>query len=201
MDSLVAAAHPYLSQYGYKALFAVLFTESFGFLLPGETFLIGATLLAMKGQFDIIVVAGWAIMAVVLGSNVGYLIGRRGGYHWAAHHGSRLGITPARLEAAQRFFDRYGAGAMIVARFFPVLRQLSSIIAGSMQMPWKKFVVYNTLGGVSWVATWTAGVYFLGSQIEMWLMQVHVAGWWLVGPLIAVMAWLIYHSMVKGTRS
>lgn len=71
MDSLVAAAHPYLSQYGYKALFAVLFTESFGFLLPGETFLIGATLLAMKGQFDIIVVAGWAIMAVVLGSNVG----------------------------------------------------------------------------------------------------------------------------------
>lgn len=148
MDSLVAAAHPYLSQYGYKALFAVLFTESFGFLPPRETFLIGATLLAMKGQFDIIIVAGWAIMAVVLGSNVGYLIGRRGGYHWAVHRGSRLGITPARVEAAQRFFDRYGAGAMIVARFFPVLRQLSSIIAGSMQMPWKKFVVYNTLGGV-----------------------------------------------------
>jgi hypothetical protein len=48
MDSLVAAAHPYLSQYGYKALFAMLFTESFGFLVPGETFLIGATLLAMK---------------------------------------------------------------------------------------------------------------------------------------------------------
>ena len=155
----------------------------------------------MKRQFDIIVVAGWAIMAVVLGSNVGYLIGRRGGDHWAVHHGSRVGITPARLEAAQRVFDRYGAGAMIVARFFPVLRQLSSIIAGSMQMPWKKFVVYNTLGAVLWVATWTAGVYFPGSQIEMGLMQVHVAGWWLAGPLIAAVAWLIYHSMVKRNRS
>ena len=51
-------------KHGYTALFAVLFTESFGFLLSGETFLIGATLLAMKGQFDIIVVAGWAILAL-----------------------------------------------------------------------------------------------------------------------------------------
>ncbi|MEO7320841.1 MAG: hypothetical protein ABIW02_04300 [Nitrosospira sp.] len=53
MNDLVAAAHLYLAQYGYPALFVVLFTESFGLPLPGETFLIAANLLAMKGQFSI----------------------------------------------------------------------------------------------------------------------------------------------------
>lgn len=79
MNDLVAAAHPYLAQYGYTALFVVLFTESFGLPLPGETFLIAANLLAMKGQLSLAAVAGWALSAVILGDNVGYLIGRRGG--------------------------------------------------------------------------------------------------------------------------
>ena len=78
MNDLVAAAHPYLVQYGDTVLFAVLFTESFGLPLPGETFLIGATLLAINGQLGIAAVAGWAIAAVILGDNVGYLIGPLG---------------------------------------------------------------------------------------------------------------------------
>lgn len=77
MNDLVTAAHPYLAQYGYKALFVALFTESFGLPLPGETFLIAATLLAINGELSIVAVAGWAIPAVILGDNVGYLIGRR----------------------------------------------------------------------------------------------------------------------------
>lgn len=85
---------------------------------------------------------------MILGDNVVYLIGRRGGYHWAMRHGSRVGITRARLEAGQRFFDRFGPAAVIAARFFPVLRQCNGIFAGSMQMPWRKFVAYNTFGGI-----------------------------------------------------
>ncbi|KIO48587.1 DedA family protein [Nitrosospira sp. NpAV] len=194
MSNLVAAVHPYLAQYGYTALFAVLFTESFGLPLPGETFLIAATLLAVNEQLSIVAVAGWAITAVVLGDNVGYLIGRRKGHRWAIGHGSRIGITPARLEAVQRFFDRFGPATVIVARFFPVLRQLNGIFAGSMRMPWRKFVAYNTLGGILWVSAWTSGVYFLGDRIELWLMRIHIAGWWLAGPLIASMVWLIYRN-------
>lgn len=195
MNDLVAAAHPYLAQYGYTALFVVLFTESFGLPLPGETFLIAANLLAMKGQLSLAAVAGWALSAVILGDNVGYLIGRRGGYHWAMRHGSRVGITPARLEAVQRFFDRFGPATVIVARFFPVLRQCNGIFAGSMQMPWRTFVAYNTFGGILWVGTWAGGVYFLGDWIERGLMQVHVAGWWLAGPLVAAIVWLIYRNL------
>ena len=173
----------------------MLFTESFGLPLPGETFLIAANLLAMKGQLSLAAVAGWALSAVILGDNVGYLIGRRGGYHWAMRHGSRVGITPARLEAVQRFFDRFGPATVIVARFFPVLRQCNGIFAGSMQMPWRKFIAYNTFGGILWVGTWAGGIYFLGDWIERGLMQVHVAGWWLAGPLVVAIVWLIYRNL------
>ena len=195
MNDLVAVAHPYLAQYGYTALFVVLFTESFGLPLPGETVLIAATLLAINGHLSIVAVAGWAIPAVILGDNVGYLIGRWGGHRWVMHHGSHIGITPARLETVQRFFDRFGPAIVIVARFFPVLRQLNGIFAGSMRMPWRKFVAYNALGGILWVGAWTSGVYFLGDRIERWFMQVHVVGWWLAGPLIAATAWLIYRYL------
>ncbi|MHB1232012.1 MAG: DedA family protein, partial [Burkholderiales bacterium] len=53
MNSLLAAAHPYIIQYGYGALFGVLFTESFGLPLPGETFLVAAAFLAVQGQLNI----------------------------------------------------------------------------------------------------------------------------------------------------
>ena len=195
MNDLVSAGHPYLAQYGYTALFIVLFTESFGMPLPGETFLIAANVLAMKGQLSIVAVVGWAISAVILGDNVGYLIGRREGHRWVTGHGSHVGITPARLETVRRFFDRFGPATVIVARFFPVLRQLNGIFAGSMQMPWSTFVAYNAFGGILWVGTWTTCVYFLGDGIERWLMQAHVAGWWLAGPLIATMVWLIYRNL------
>ena len=110
-------------------------------------------------------------------------------------HGSRVGITPARLEAVQRFFDRFGPATVIVARFFPVLRQCNGIFAGSMQMPWRKFIAYNTFGGILWVSTWAGGIYFPGDWIERGLMQVHVAGWWLAGPLVAAIVWLVYRNL------
>ena len=164
MNDLVAAAHPYLVQYGYTVLFAVLFTESFGLPLPGETFLIGATLLAINGQLGIAAVAGWAIAAVILGDNVGYLIGRWGRQHWTIRHGRPIGIIPARLEAMQGFFDRFGPSALMVARFFPVLRQLNGICAGAREchgesllstMPWA--VCYGSVPGRAVSIYWETG--------------------------------------------
>ena len=68
--------HPYLAQYGYGALFAVLFAESLGLPLPAETFLVASSFLASRGQMHIVWVAAVAGAAAVLGDNVGYGIGR-----------------------------------------------------------------------------------------------------------------------------
>ena len=85
MNSLLATAHPYIVQYGYGALFGVLFVESLGLSVPGETFLVAASFLAVQGQLNIwlVVVTAWA--AATLGDNVGYAIGRFGDDGLADH--------------------------------------------------------------------------------------------------------------------
>jgi len=78
VNSLLATAHPYIVQYGYGALFGVLFAESFGLPLPGETFLVAASFLAVEGQLNVWFVVLTASAAAILGDNLGYAIGRFG---------------------------------------------------------------------------------------------------------------------------
>jgi len=202
MNSLLATAHPYIIQYGYGALFGVLFAESLGLPLPGETFLVAASFLAAQGQLNIwlVVVTAWA--AATLGDNAGYAIGRFGGRKLLVRHGARVGISAARLDKTERFFAKYGPEVVIVARFFPVLRQLNGITAGSAGMGWKRFAVYNALGALLWVGAWSAGVYYFGKQIEAWLLRVHTAELWLAGALaLALLVALVYWAMSKRSRS
>lgn len=186
MNSLLATAHPFIVQYGYGALFGVLFAESFGLPLPGEAFLVTASFLATQGQLNIWLVVLTAWTAAVLGDNAGYAIGRFGGRRLMISHGARVGISAERLNRTERFFAHYGPEIVIVARFFPVLRQLNGIVAGSAGMGWKRFAIYNALGGLLWVGAWSSGVYYFGSQIETWLMRVHTTAIWLAGALVLI---------------
>lgn len=202
MNSLLATVHPYIDQFGYGALFGVLFAESFGLPLPGETFLVAASFLAAQGQLNIWLVGLTAWTAAVLGDNVGYAIGRFGGRRLVARHGARAGISDARLSQAERFFAHYGPEVVIVARFFPLLRQLNGIVAGSAAMDWKRFVFYNALGGLIWVGAWSTGVYYFGRQLAVWMLRVHTAELWLAGALaLTLLAAAAYWAISKRSRS
>jgi membrane protein DedA with SNARE-associated domain len=201
MNSLLATAHPYVFQYGYGALFGVLFAESFGLPLPGETFLVAASFLAVQGQLNIWLVGLTAWAAAVLGDNVGYAIGRFGGRRLVTRHGPRVGISAERLNKAERFFAHYGPEVVIVARFFPLLRQFNGIVAGSAGMGWKRFVFYNALGGLVWVGAWSTGVDYFGQQIAVWLLRVHTAELWLAGALaLTLLAAAAYWAISKRSR-
>ena len=202
MNSLLATVHPYIAQYGYGALFGVLFAESFGLPLPGETFLVAASFLAVQGQLNIWLVGLTAWAAAVLGDNVGFAIGRFGGRRLVARHGARVGVSAERLNKAERFFAHYGPEVVIVARFFPLLRQLNGIVAGSAAMGWKRFAVYNALGGLLWVGAWSTGVYYFGQQIAVWLLRVHTAELWLAGALaLPLLTAAAYWVISKRSRS
>jgi membrane protein DedA with SNARE-associated domain len=101
MNSLLAVVHPYIVQYGYGALFGVLFTESFGLPLPGETFLVAASFLAVQGQLNVWLVGLTAWTAAVLGDNLGYVIGRFGGRRLLVRHGAPVGISVERLNKTE----------------------------------------------------------------------------------------------------
>ncbi len=156
----LAWIEPAIAAYGVWALLVVLYLESFGAPLPGESALIGASLLATRGDLAIghVFLAAWA--GAVLGDSTGYLIGRFGGRPLLMRFGSLVKLTPDRLSKLEQTVKTKGFFMVLTARFVVVLRQLNGLIAGSTGMPWPHFVVANALGAMLWAGLWSFGPYF-----------------------------------------
>lgn len=196
LEHYLTLAKPWLDQYGYFAVFGGVFVEGFGLPAPGETLIIAAALLAERGEMQLPVLLLTAWLAAVLGDNLGYAIGRWGGRSLLL----KVGVKPTHLAHVERFFTRYGGGMVVTARFFEILRQLNGIVAGSMGMPWWRFLSYNALGAALWVGFWGGGIFLLGKhfvQVEatlrMFAPYITVLG-------VAALAGLIWY-LFKGRKS
>jgi membrane protein DedA with SNARE-associated domain len=155
-----------LHDYGYFAVAGFLFFEDFGVPLPGETMLIAASLYAGAGHLNVWVVGIVGFLAAVLGDNVGYLIGRKGGRKVVDRWGKYVLVTPERFDRAEAWFVKHGGVVVCFARYVEGLRQLNGVIAGTVEMPWKKFLFFNALGAALWVTTWTSLGYLAGNNVE-----------------------------------
>ncbi len=172
LDSLIGEAQRYVSDYGYTAVFLGVFLESFGLPTPGESLMIAGALLASRGQLSIYWVLLLCWIAAVVGDNIGYVIGKRGGRPLVFKYGPRLGIKNTHIEQVEGFFDRHGGAVVLFARFVVVLRQLNGIVAGTMGMNWWHFLAYNAAGAALWVGFWAGLAYYLGrrfSRIMAWV--------------------------------
>src|SRR5947199_9976216 len=98
-----------LEQYGYLAIIALVFVESFGVPAPGQTIIIVAAAYAGRGHLNVGVVAACAWVAAVAGDSVGYLIGRSGGHLLVLRFGRYVGLTHERFQRVERFMGRHGA--------------------------------------------------------------------------------------------
>lgn len=159
------------SQLGYPVLFALIFGESAGLPLPGETALLTAGVLAGSGRLSLPLVIAFAIAAAVAGDTLGYWLGRRGGRAVLRHRGPFAALRSHALEHGERFFDRHGAKAVFLGRFVPGVRVVTAVLAGAGAMPWPRFALYNLAGAFVWAAV----VASLAS---------------LVGPAVAVALWI-----------
>jgi membrane protein DedA with SNARE-associated domain len=150
---------PAIATYGAFALFLTIYLESFGVPLPGESGLIAAALLATRGDLDIghVFLAAW--LGGVLGDSTGYLIGRFGGRPLLQRFGGYFRLTPERLSGWEQTAQRGGFVLVLTARFVVVLRQLTGLLAGSVNMPWPKFALANVLGAALWAGSWTLAPY------------------------------------------
>lgn len=165
LPGLFARFAPLLDHYGYFAVALFVGVEDFGVPVPGETVLIAAAVYAGAGRLNILAVAVVGFLAAVLGDNVGYLIGRRGGRPVAERWGRYVLLTPARLDRAEAFFNRHGGKVVAAARFVEGLRQANGIIAGITGMHWARFVAFNALGAALWVAVWVSVGDLAGSHL------------------------------------
>jgi len=148
--------------FGYPLLFLIVMSESSGLPVPGETGLIAAAVIASQGKLKIELVVGIAAAAAIVGDNIGYVIGRKGG-RWLLQrpgpfHYQRLQV----LATGQPFFERHGPKAVFFGRFFLGLRVWASWLAGATRMHWRSFVLWNALGGIAWATTIGLIAYFLG---------------------------------------
>ena len=159
----------WLDKGGIVLLAIIVFAESgllLGFFLPGDTLLFVAGFLSSDGGKNLLpslwITAGVAFLAAVAGDQVGYVFGKRVGPSLFQRPESRL-FKPGHIEKAHEFFERRGPFAIVLARFVPVVRTFTPIIAGVAKMRYRTFVVYNILGGLLWGVGVTTLGYFLGN--------------------------------------
>lgn len=154
-----------IETFGYVGLFLIVFAESglfFGFFLPGDSLLLTAGLFAYKGLLNIWVLLPMLFVAAVLGDNVGYWFGRKTGPPLFQREESLL-FRPKNLLTAKKFYDKHGGKTIVLARFMPFIRTFAPIVAGAVEMDYKRFMMFNLIGGLVWAVGVTVAGYFLGS--------------------------------------
>ncbi|WP_345702084.1 DedA family protein [Kitasatospora terrestris] len=155
----------------YALIGLIIGLESLGIPLPGEIALVTASLLAAQGVVSPWGVALCAIAGAIIGDTIGYAIGRRGGRPLFEKLGRRFPkhFGPEHLATAERAFDKWGMWAVFFGRFIALLRIFAGPLAGTLKMPYWRFLIANVLGGVVWAGGTTLLVYQVGKAAEEYL--------------------------------
>lgn len=155
-----------LETYGLVLLFAFVAIEGCGVPIPGETALATAGVLAAAGRMNIVAVIAVAAAAAITGDNTGYWIARLGGRPLMTRIPIVRDVVPRLLPRGERFFERFGARAVLVARFFAGFRITAAWLAGISHMRWRRFVVFNAAGGIGWSIFVGLIAYEFGRAVE-----------------------------------
>lgn len=166
-----------IEAFGTIGIFVIVFAESgllAGFFLPGDSLLFTAGLLASRGLLNLPVLLVGCFVAAVAGDQVGYLIGRRYGPAVFNRPDSRF-FHQKNVERARVYFAEHGPKTVVLARFLPVIRTFTPVVAGVGKMEYRTFVRYNVVGGLLWAVGVTSLGYLLGESvpdIDRWLIPI-----------------------------
>jgi membrane-associated protein len=180
-----------VSKIGYPLLFLLVMGESSGVPIPGETALITAGVLASQGKLQIWIVIVLAASAAIVGDNIGYAIGRKGGRWLLERPGAFSRQRRNVLLVGEPFFQRHGSKAVFFGRFFLGLRVWASWLAGATRMHWARFLLWNALGGITWATVVGLIAYFIGHSASNALEAFGVFG--LAAAVLAIVAFVWMH--------
>src|SRR5271170_7611147 len=151
------------SSIGLAGLFGIIFAETgllAGFFLPGDSLLFSVGVASGAAGINIYLVGVMLMAAAIIGDNLGYYLGYQAGPRIFSRPKSRF-FHPDQIRRTKVFYEKYGARAIMYARFIPVVRSCTPFIAGVARMPYWKFLTFSLLGGIIWIATITT----LGCQL------------------------------------
>ena len=154
-----------LQTYGYWIIFVAVGLESMGVPFPGETALVAGSVYAgVTHELNIVLVIAAAAVGAILGDNIGFTIGYRGGRPLIERIGHALHLNLRGLGDTERFFQRHGDKTVFFGRFFAVLRTYVALFAGINRMHWRRFFIFNAAGGVTWALLYGLLGYLLGNS-------------------------------------
>ncbi|WKX71783.1 DedA family protein [Streptomyces sp. XD-27] len=171
-----------INTFGPLGVMAIVFAESgllIGFFLPGDSLLFTTGLLITTGKLDqpLWLVCVGVVAAAIIGDQVGYLFGRKVGPALFRRPDSKL-FKQENVEKAHEFFEKYGPKSLVLARFVPIVRTFTPIIAGVSRMNYRSFITFNVIGGTLWGAgvtllgAWLGKIDFVHKNIEAMLVGI-----------------------------
>jgi membrane protein DedA with SNARE-associated domain len=182
-----------LITYGYVVVFMLVAIESMGVPVPGESALLLASVYAgTTHRLSVVLVIMAAAAGAIVGDNVGYVIGRTGGQALLRRTGKRLRFNADKLRMGQYLFDRHGGQVVFFGRFVAILRTWAAFLAGAHRMPWPRFLMFNTAGGVLWASFMGTLAFVFGNSV------MRLGG--TIGIASAVLATLIMVAGAVGLR-
>ena len=185
---------------GVIGLTLIIFAETgllVGFFLPGDSLLVTAGLFASRGLFNVVTLGVVLTIASIVGNTVGYGIGAAAGPRLFTRENSLL-FNKKHLYRAHEFYERHGGKTIILARFMPIVRTFVPVVAGMAQMGYRRYTLYNVIGGVAWIWSMLLIGYFLGyipgveQHIEVVIVVVIA-----LSLLPGVIAWLRARSRAR----
>lgn len=186
-----------LEHWGYLAILAGLLGENAGLPLPGETILMFASFLAHK---DTHLKLYWVIAvgtgAAIMGDNIGFFVGHKLGKTLIRWLKKLFRLDDDDVGAAKEQFRRHGAGTVFWARYVFGLRTIAGPMAGMLGMEWKRFVLFNALGAVTWVTTIALSGYLFANHFNSLLEFFEKASWAIAGGL-SITGYLVWRHKKK----
>lgn len=186
---------------GYALVWFIIFAESglfFGFFLPGDSLLVavGAIAALPVSPFNIWLLLPLLFLAAVLGDNVGYWFGRKTGPRIFNRPESRF-FKPRYLQQARDFYEKHGGKTIIMARFMPFVRTFAPIVAGAVDMNYRRFFTFNLIGGFLWTWGVTLAGYLFVDRIPGLKQNLE---WFLVAIVLLSVAPIFAHQLMERRR-
>ncbi len=191
-----------VSTYGtltYAILFTIVFAET-GLVvtpfLPGDSLLFAAGTIAALGSLNVGIIVVLLALAAIAGDTLNYWIGHFFGRKIVDNPRIRF-INQEHIDKTEQFYKRYGGKTIILARFVPIVRTFAPFVAGVGTMNYQKFIAYNVIGGVLWVALFTFSGYYFGT-IPFIRENFHYAVFVIIGlSLVPIIYEYVQHKRTK----
>jgi membrane protein DedA with SNARE-associated domain len=201
MEEILDLAGPlaqWVQHWGYLAVFLGIMLENAGVPVPGETIIVLGSIMAGRGVLRVEVLYLVCVVGAILGDNIGYLVGLRGGRPLLFRIGKVWNISEEKILETEANFRKHADWGVFIGRYIMILRIFAGPLAGMIGMPWARFFVFNALGAITWCGLIVGAAYLLGVHVTKLL---HNIGLTFLGAFLLAVAYFAFrHWRAKRQR-